>query len=72
MPQSDVIEVLEKNKKPMSRTDIAKELNEDINLISHIIARLVKAHDIKCIEINRIQAMKLYHCKRRMRLYYIQ
>lgn len=71
MGQSDIIEVLERIKKPMARCEIARELNANQELISHNIARLVKNNSIKIIEIDRIEAMKLYHCKRRMRLYYI-
>jgi hypothetical protein len=71
MSQVDVIEVLEKYKKPLSRTDIAKILNESVILVSHAIARLIKGREIKIIEIDRNEAMRLYHCKRRMRLYYI-
>ena len=71
MGQIDIIEVLEKSKKPISRSEIAKILNQDVVRVSHAIARLVKYNDIKVIEIDRNQAMKIYHCKRRMHIYYI-
>jgi hypothetical protein len=70
MSQGDILKVLEKAKRPMSRTEIAKELNSDESLVSHCISRMVKGRDIKVIELDRIQAMEGYHCKRRMRLYY--
>ena len=68
--QQEVIEVLEKAKKPMSRTQIAKELEKDLVIVSHAISKLIKFREIKCIEIDRNQAMEMFHCKRRMRLYY--
>ena len=71
MGKEEVYSVLEKNKKPMSRTDIAKEANLSLCLASHIISRLVRGKEIKIIEIDREQAMKLYRCKRRMRLYFV-
>lgn len=71
MSQQDVMDALEKIGKPVSRGEIAKFLKQDIVLVSHSIARLVKGNDIKIIEINREQAMKIYKCKRRMRLYYL-
>jgi transcriptional regulator of NAD metabolism len=71
MSQEKILEILEKNKKPMSRSEIAITLSASLSLISHNIARLIKAKDIKIIEIDREQALKIYHCKRRMRLYYI-
>ena len=71
MPQEDVLKVLEKVKRPLSRTEIAQMLQEDICLVSHLIARLIKGRDIKIIEIDRNQAMEKFHCKRRMRLYYV-
>lgn len=71
MSQADIIFVLEKYKRPMSRTEIAKELEKDLVLIAHNIAACVKSHEVKVIEIDREQAMKVYNCKRRMRLYYV-
>ena len=71
MSQSEIIDILEKIKRPMSRGEIAKELNQDCCLASHSIMRLVKSHSIKIIEIDRYEAMEKYKCKRRMRLYYI-
>lgn len=71
MSQADVIEVLEKIKKPLSRKEIAKELEYNEIRISHVLARLIKSRSIKIIEISREVALKQYNCKRRMRLYYI-
>ena len=71
MSQSDILEVLERFKKPMSRGEIAKELNDDCTHVSHSIARLIKGRGIKVIEIDRTEALKKYKVKQRMRLYYV-
>ncbi len=71
MGQCEILQILEKYKKPMSRTEIAKALNDDLSLISHSLKRLLKSADIKIIEIDRKEAMIRFHCKRRMRLYYV-
>jgi predicted Zn-ribbon and HTH transcriptional regulator len=70
MSQEEVIKVLKKSKEPLSRGDIAKCLNEDAVKISHILQKLLKYNDIKCIELDRYQAMAKYNCQRRIRVYY--
>lgn len=70
MGQGEVLSILEKQNKPLSRTEIANILQEPPEIISHLIKKLIKGDYIKIIEIDRVQAMKLYHSKRRMRLYY--
>jgi len=73
MGQEEIINLLEKAKTPLSRTQIAEMLKETPIKISLLIKRIFKdPHtEVKCIEINRLQAMKFYNCKRRMRLYFI-
>lgn len=71
MSQGDILEVLEKSKRPMSASDIALALNERDKHVFISIRRLIKSNSIKILEIDREQALKLYKCKRRMRLYYI-
>lgn len=71
MAQQEIINILEKANKPLSRTEIAQELKMDKILISHSIMRLIKGREIKVMEIDRHQAQEFYKCKRRMRLYYI-
>jgi len=75
MSQADVIGVLEKAKMPMSRSDIAKELGglytNAPKRVSILINKLLKYGEVKCIEIPRDLAIKMYKCKRRMRLYYL-
>lgn len=71
MGQEEVMNVLEKNIKPMAITDISGELPDLGKKRIHVIlTRLLKFDEIKCIEIPRDLAMKMYHVKRRMKLYY--
>lgn len=71
MGQQEVLNTLGKFNKPVSRGEIAKELEEQPCKISKILLKLLIQKEIKCIEINKDQANKLYHCRRRIRLYYI-
>jgi len=66
-----VIDILKKADKPLSRTEIAELLGEQPTKISLLIKRMLKYGEVKCIEINRQQALKHYKCKRRMRIYYL-
>lgn len=71
--QEEILDLLEKQEKPLSRTEIARMLNEEnLGKISSHIQRLLKHKEIKSIEINRKTAMKFYNTQHRMRLYYIK
>jgi hypothetical protein len=66
--------VLKKYNKPLTRTQIAIELNENPCKISKIIKALLKYNEIKCIEISRLEAQQLLNSpnyKRRLKLYYL-
>lgn len=71
MGQSEILELLEKAKKPMSRGQIAEALKMDKARVSHSISKLLKYREIKCNEIDCEEAMKFYGCHRRMRIYYL-
>jgi len=74
MGQEEICEVLKKHNKPLTRTQIAQELNENPCKISKSLRVLLKYNEIKCIEISRIEAQKLFNnvnYKRRLRLYYL-
>ena len=74
MGQYEVYCLLKEFKKPLSRTQIAEQLNENPNKISEILRNLLIHNEIKCIEISRIEAKKLLGDKapfRRMKLYYL-
>ena len=71
MGQEDIIICLKKLKKPLSRSDIAKQTGINPIHVSHLLNKLLKHKEIKCMEIDRHQATKFYNVKRRMLLYYI-
>jgi len=68
--QEEIINVLKNNRKPLSRREIAGLLKESENKISMRIKRLIEIGEVEYIEIPRKLAMKMYHCYRRMRIYY--
>lgn len=68
-----MIELLEKVKRPLSTREISDELGIAFALVSCNIKKLIKANEIKIIELTREEAAERYHStnfKRRMRLYY--
>ncbi len=72
--QAEVMKVLIKAKKPMSRSQIAEEINELPQRVSRILKVMLKYNDIKCIELDRYQAAKLLGWDiafRRTRFYYV-
>ena len=72
--QEEVLELLEKEKKPLGRSQIAEILQIDACVASKIIKHLLNHNEIKCIEIDRIKAQKIFKDKticRRLRLYYV-
>lgn len=73
MSQQEIISILKKNKKPISLHEISIKLEDKMNdrTVRHGVSQLIKSSHIKIIEIDRHTAMDLYHCKRKMRLYYV-
>lgn len=72
--QDKIIKLLEKEKRPMSRSQIAKSLKTDSCKVSHILNVLLKQGVIKCSELDRKMALyflKTKNLKRRTRVYYI-
>lgn len=73
--QEDIILLLEKVKKPLSRKEISDILNERPEKVSLKIKDLIKYGEIEFKEISRIEAKKLYGDKapfRRMRIYFVK
>ena len=74
MGQFEICELLKNYKKPLPRFMIARLLNEDPNKVSKLLNKLLDHNEIKCIEIDRIEAKKLFGDNspyRRLRLYYL-
>ena len=69
--QQEILDLLEKEGKPLGRIEIAFKLNCRPEHVTSRLTLLLKYKEIKCIEIDRIEAKKRFNAKRRMRLYYI-
>lgn len=69
--QEEILELLKEQRRPLSRGEIAELLNENVKKISMRIAQLIKFNEVKTLEIPRDLAFKMYHCRRRMRVYYV-
>ena len=74
MSQSDILDVLEKANKPLSRAEISSILNERPEKVSMTLNKLIEHNEIKFKEINRIQVKFLYGSNapsRRLRVYFV-
>lgn len=72
--QGEIIKCLEKHKAPISRREIAEEIGDDVVKVSHLIRKLMDKKEVKCIEVDRVQAGKMLGLKspfRRTRFYYV-
>lgn len=71
MSQAEIIKVLEKSRLPMSGREISQCLKQDYNKITKQLRKLLEYKEVKCIEINRHEALKHFGSKRKLRLYYL-
>lgn len=74
MGMQEILECLEKYKEPISRKQIAEDLGYDVIKVSHLLKKLLSTGDIKCVEMDRIQAGKMLGLNRpfrRTRFYYL-
>ena len=69
--QSEVIELLEKQDKPLSVGEIAKMLEDDQKKISKDLNKMLQYKEVSFIEVDRFVAMEKYNCKHRMRLWFV-
>lgn len=77
--QQEIIELLEKHRKPLTLTEITISLNPNPNNtfkinVSRALKKLLYYNEIKCIEVDRILALRLTDSKkpRRMKLYFVK
>ena len=71
--QSEIIELLESENRKLILSEISEKINRDKIKVSMSLAKLIKSHEVKFIEIDRIKAKELFGEKapsRRLRLYY--
>ncbi len=74
MGQDEILKCLEKHKEPISRKQISEEIKYDVVKVSHSIKKLLDKKEIKCIELDRVQAGKMLglgRAFRRTRFYYV-
>ncbi len=73
MGQGEIIKVLEESDIPLSRSQIAEELDYNPIVVSKLLVKLMKANEVKCIEHDRFKSAKLLNKNacRRMRFYYV-
>lgn len=70
MGQADIIELLKKKGRALSRTEIAKELEQAPTSVSATINKMLQWGDIVFEELDRFQSREYgSKCNRRMRLY---
>jgi hypothetical protein len=72
MGQEEIIKLLEEEGKPLSRGEISLALNKEAKYISTLLKQLLKYNEVRAKEIDKDKALKNYHCKRKMRLYFIK
>lgn len=71
--QEEVLKVLEKEKRPLGRKDIAERLGQTGETVSHHLKKLLIHNEIKCIVLDRNQAKEFFKCSRshRTKVYYV-
>lgn len=75
MSQAEIIEVLKNSEKPLSVSEITKELGEEFpTKIFRAVRQLLMHKEIEFIELNRFKVRELYGYERtrRMRVYYVK
>lgn len=72
MGQSEVIELLKKEREPISARDISLKINASFPKTMRDLNAMMRYNEVLFVEIDRFEAMKRYHCKKRMKLYYVK
>lgn len=70
--QSEVIKFLEKQKKPLIRSEIAEALKERPGKISFILSKLIEHEEIEYIQLDYKESQKKYGLKRRTKVYFLK
>ena len=71
MSQSEVLELLKKEIEPITVREMSIKLNDSYIKISKDINKMLKYKEVCFIEMDRVEALKKFKCKRRVRLFYI-
>lgn len=72
MGQEEIQKLLEITSRPLSVREIGEILGKEPCNISQIIKPMIKYAEISFLEIGKDLALKLYGCKHRMRLYFVE
>jgi Mn-dependent DtxR family transcriptional regulator len=72
MSQQEIIDLLQKEKEPLTRSQIADLLEQDRIKISHILKKLIEQNLVDFIEFDRIETSRRTNQKvdRRTRFYF--
>jgi len=70
--QSEIIDLLEKVKKPLTTREIAGLLEASINNIKKDIRKLLDYNEIKFCQVDKDIALKFFNSKRRLRIFYLR
>jgi predicted transcriptional regulator len=71
MGQIEILEVLKKENKPLSASEIAGILDCDTAYVNKKIRIMIKYHEICYKEVDKEIAKQKYRCNRRMRIYFL-
>ena len=72
MGQEEVIELLKKNKEPLTRTEIADKLNARPTFISKVLRKLCDNGEVSCKKIKYTIARKKYGSLRSLKVYFLK
>lgn len=73
MSQQQILDLLQKKKEPLSRSQIAEQLNQDPIKVSHLLCKLIDTNEISFKEFDRHKASEMNNVTvyRRTRFYFV-
>jgi predicted Zn-ribbon and HTH transcriptional regulator len=73
MSQSEILELLEKENKPLTLSQICTNLNQDKSKICKQLKTMIHYKEIRFTEIDRNEAQTISkNCKRRIKIYHLE
>jgi len=69
--QGDIIEVLEKAEYPLAYREILEVCESSERSVRRLLKDMIHHREVEFIELNRVLAMELYNCKKKIRLYFL-
>jgi hypothetical protein len=71
MGQQQIISFLEKQDKPLTRSEIAKGIGASPDNVTKRLRVLIDHHEVNFIEVDYKEAQRIYKLKRRVKVYYV-